>query len=62
MTVFSISIVGVILTQVYSYMISDSLKIMGGGAGAVAFSVVIFVIAVLLWTYARAMRRRGVLR
>jgi hypothetical protein len=59
--VFAISAVCVVVTFVYNYVISDGMKIMGG-AGAAAFSAVIFVIALLLWFYARAMCRRGVLR
>jgi len=60
--VFLASILGVILTSLYSYVISDWMKVIGGGAGAMIFSAVIFIIAVLLWRYARAMTRRGVLR
>jgi len=60
--VFLVSILGVILTSLYSHVISDWDKVMDAGPGAVIFSVVIFVIAVLLWLYARAMTRRGVLR
>ena len=59
---FAVSLVGVVLTNVYSYGLSDYLKVMHGGAGAVIFSAVIFGIAVLLFIYARNMRRRGVLR
>ena len=58
----AVSLLGAVLTNVYSYGLSDGLKVMKGGAGAMAFSAVIFVIAVLLFVYARAMRRRGVLR
>ncbi len=60
--VFLFSIFGVILTSLYSHVISDFDKVMGGGAGLKIFSGVIFVIAVLLWLYARAMTRRGLLR
>jgi hypothetical protein len=35
---------------------------MGGGAGMIAFNVIIVTISVLLLVYARNMRRRGVLR
>jgi hypothetical protein len=60
--VFLVSILGVIVTSVYSHLISDLDKVMGGGAGGMIFSAVIFVIAMFLWLYARAMTRRGVLR
>ena len=59
---FGASLIGVVLTNIYSYGVSDLLKVMHGGAGMVAFSAVIFVIAVLLFLYARALGRRGVLR
>lgn len=59
---FGASIVGAVLTNLYSYGLSDGMKIMQNGAGAVIFSAVIFAVAVLLLVYARAMRKRGVLR
>ena len=59
---FGASLVGIVFTNVYSYLLSDWLKVMHGGIGAVIFSAVIFVIGVLLLLYARAMRQRGVLR
>ena len=59
---FGISFAGMVLTTIYSYGVSDCLKVMHGGAGTIAFSAVIFVISVLLLVYARAMRKRGVLR
>jgi hypothetical protein len=60
--VFLISLIGAVLTSLYSHVLSDTMKQMGGGTGAVIFSLVITVIAVLLWVYARAMAKRGVLR
>ena len=59
---FGASLVGVVFTNLYSYGLSDLQKVMHGGTGAILFSAVIFVIGVLLLVYARAMRRRGVLR
>jgi hypothetical protein len=50
-----------VLTDVYSFVLSDGFKVMGG-APALAFSAVILVIGVLLLVYARSMRGRGVLR
>ena len=60
--VFAVSIIAMPLTTVYSFVLSDGMKVMGGGAGMVILNAVIFVIGVLLLVYARAMRRRGVLR
>jgi hypothetical protein len=59
--VFLISIIAVVVTFTHNYLLTDGMKIMGG-PGALVFSAVIFVIALLLWLYACAMRRRGVLR
>ena len=60
--VFGASLVGFVLTCLYTYALSDGQKVMHGGAGAVIFSTVIGVIIMLLFVYARAMHRRGVLR
>jgi hypothetical protein len=59
---FVASFVGMVVTMVHNYVLTDGLKAMGGGAGSLVFSAVIVVIAVLLLFYTRAMRRRGVLR
>ena len=59
---FVASFVGMVFTNLYSYGLSDYLQVMHGGAGMILFSVVIFVISVLLLVYSRAMRARGVLR
>jgi hypothetical protein len=58
-------IVGMALTFTHNYILTDGLKIMGGegrGMGAVSFTVVIVLVGLLLFAYARAMTRRGVLR
>ena len=59
---FAVSLVGIVITDLYSYGLSDWMKVMKGGTGAVVFSAVIFGIGVLLFVYARAMRKQGVLR
>lgn len=59
---FGVSLVGAVLTNLYSYGLSDGLKFMPNKTGAVIFSAVIFVIIVLLFIYAKNMRQRGVLR
>jgi hypothetical protein len=59
---FAASLAGAMLTSLYSFVLSDGLKIMGGGAGMIAFNATIITISVLLLVYARAMRKRGVLR
>lgn len=57
---FGLSIVGMVGTTIYSYLLSDGAAIMG--SGAIAFSVVIWVIAIFLFLYARKMADRGVLQ
>ena len=59
--IFCASIVCVVLTDLYTYVLSNGLEVMGGPK-ALIFPAVIFVVAVLLWMYARAMSKRGVLR
>lgn len=57
--VLLVSFVCLILNSVYSFVLSDGLEIMGT-TGAL-FTLVIFIVALGLWLYARAMARRGVL-
>ena len=57
--VFLVSFLAMVVTSVYNFLLSDGAAIMGGGA--MAFSAVIFVFALALWLYARAMAARGVL-
>lgn len=59
--VFLASLVGVIVTSIYNLVLSNGMEVMGGGAGALIFPAVIFLIALGLYLYARAMRKRGVL-
>ncbi|MBP6107151.1 MAG: hypothetical protein V9E93_13645 [Steroidobacteraceae bacterium] len=57
---FGVSIVAMVLTGIYSYLLTDGLALTGTG-GAI-FTAVIWLIAFNLYFYARAMARRGVLR
>ncbi|MGW8282681.1 MAG: hypothetical protein ACWGON_05230 [Gemmatimonadota bacterium] len=57
--VLLVSLVSMIITSIYNFVLSDGMAIMG--AGAVAFTGLIFVVALGLWLYARAMAGRGVL-
>jgi len=59
--VFLASFIGMVLTTIHNFGLSNAWQVMGG-AGPLIFSVLIFVIGLLLWLYARAMGRRGVLR
>ncbi len=57
---FGIVLVGMALTAIHNFLLSDGMRIMGSG-GAM-FTVVIWIIAIALFFYARAMAARGVLR
>ena len=56
---FAVSLVGMAVSSLYSLVLSDGIAVMG--TGAVMFSAVIWVIAILLLVYARAQAKRGVL-
>ena len=58
--VFIASLAGMVLTMIHNFGLSNGMEVMGDGAG-LAFTGVIFVVAVLLVVYARAMKARGVL-
>jgi len=57
---FVIALAAMLASTANSFLLSDGLEVMGSG-GAI-FSGIIFVIAVLLVWYSRAMIRQGVLR
>lgn len=56
---FGISIAGMVLTTTYNFVLTDGAALMG--PGAIAISAVIWVIALALFFYARAMAKRGVI-
>lgn len=56
---FGISIAGMAITTIHNFVMTDGAALMG--PSAVAFSAVIWVIALFLFFYARAMAKRGVL-
>jgi len=58
---FGLSVLGMIATGVYNFGLSNGLEIMGG-AGPLAFTVVVWVVAFFLFFYARAMKRAGALK
>lgn len=57
--VFVVSLASMVVTTFQNYVLSDASEVIG--AAGIAFSGVIFLIAVALVLYARAMRERGVL-
>jgi hypothetical protein len=56
---FGLAILGMIGTSVYNLVLTDGLEVMG--EGSMTFTVVIWVIALLLYFYAVAMVKRRVL-
>lgn len=59
-TLFGIAILGMLISTIYNFVLTDGMAAMGS-AGAI-FTVVIWVIAIFLFLYARAMQKKGVLR
>lgn len=60
---FALSLLGLIGSSVYTYGIAQGgSMVAAAGTAAIAFTFAIPVVLVLLWVYARAMTRRGVLR
>ena len=53
------SFLSMVVTSIYNFVLSDGLAVMGG-TGA-AFTVVIFLVALGVWLYARMMAKKGVL-
>ena len=56
---FGLSILGMAATSVYSYVLTDSSAVVG--EGALAFTIVIWVVALFLYFYSSAMAKRRVL-
>ena len=57
--IFLVSFIAMVITTFHNYVLSNGLEVLGGFA--LGFSAVIFVIALALYVYAWAMRKRGVL-
>jgi hypothetical protein len=58
--VFFASLAGPLLTTFHNYVLSNGMEIFGDG-GSQALTVLIFLVSLALFLYARAMRRRRVL-
>jgi len=56
------SLLGAVLTFIHNIVLSNGLEVMGGGTSAVIFPLIILVIALGLWWYAKTMAKRGVLQ
>ncbi len=60
---FGLSLLGLIGSSVYTYVIADGgSMVAAAGPAAIALTIAIPVVLVGLWLYARAMTKRGVLR
>jgi hypothetical protein len=57
---FLVSLTAMVITTIHNYVLSDGLEIIGEPL-ALVFTAAIFLAAVGLFVYARAMHRRGVL-
>ncbi len=58
---FGLSLIFIAATFVYNFVLAEVKMNQIAGSEALWFSLAIVIVAVLLWIYARAMRRRGVL-
>ncbi len=59
--VFLASLVAMVITTFHNYVLSDGMEVMGKDPMALGFTVVIFLVAIALFLYARAMQKRGTL-
>lgn len=57
---FAVSLLGIVITAFQNFVLDNGVEIMGGGI-AIFMSIAVFVIALALLLYARAMAQRGVL-
>ena len=57
---FGVSLAGMLVSSFYNFGLTEGTKIMG--TGGLIFTAVIWVVAIFLFLYARAMAKRGVLR
>ena len=57
---FGVAILGLAVSSVYNFYLTEGAALMG--SGAVKFTIVIWVVALLLYFYARAMADRRVLK
>ena len=59
--VFLVSLLAMVLTTFQNFVLSNGMEVMGDGV-SLGFTAAIFVIAVVLYLYARTMEKRGILR
>lgn len=61
-TAFALSLLGMLGNLIYGFLLSETTPMDIAGPMGVAFTIVIVVVGLLLWIYARRMTRAGVLR
>lgn len=59
--VFLVSFLSMVVTTFHNYFLSNGLEVMGGEPAGIIFSVLIFIFALFLYLYSKAMAGRGVL-
>lgn len=59
---FAASLVGIVVTSIYTFGLAETSMAEVTGSGAILFSAAIFFVTLALWLYARAMSARGQLR
>ena len=59
-TLFLVSFIAMVITAIHNYGLSNGLEVIGDTFSLV-FSAIIFIVSLLLYLYARAMKQRGVL-
>ncbi|MBO6727467.1 MAG: hypothetical protein JJ911_17560 [Rhizobiaceae bacterium] len=59
---FGLSILGLIVTSIYNFVLTNGAELMGGGIGVWIFSGLIWLITIALFFYAKRMAAKGVLR
>jgi hypothetical protein len=59
---FAVSLLSMLVSSLYTYGLSEGVTIMNGGIGQWLFTLTIWIVAIMLYFYARAQRAQGVLR
>lgn len=59
---FALSIVGLLVTTLYNFVLTNGAELMGGGVAVWVFSGLIWVVTIALYFYSRRMASTGVLR
>lgn len=61
-TLFAVSLLGLVGSALYTYVLSDGLAMMSDSTGIWIMTLVIWIVAIGLYFYARAQKAQGVLR